>query len=297
MADWGTPPGLIDNEPRSDSPANDMRIAKLERRRRILEEQEKKKRRHQLGKIERNEVSSARRRDGGKTPLVNSSTEGAENHSRYAYDNPEAYNDANDTPSPTTSVKVVNVAQSPDTLDDTDSESLSDHDNTISSIPAMSQSHSQSSVSSRQQTPPTKAQPPSPQPPPPAAAAATVVQKEKKREKKSKRKQEQAQQQAAQEAAAPPPQRIEETPARAFGSDDEDELETAVIPDSHLVSVGNSMVISEKNMINILEFLCLAACGFDMVNLHLSTLKLFFGILTRPLSGNVLGLFCYEFNS
>lgn len=229
MADWGTPPGLIDNEPRSDSPANDMRIAKLERRRRILEEQEKKKRRHQLGKIERNEVSSARRRDG-KTPLVNASSEGHDNHSRYAYDNPEAYNDSNDTPPTSTSVKVVNVAQSPDTLEDTDSESLSDHDNTISSIPAKSQS--QSSISSRQQTPP-QAQAPSPQPPP---TYDHVVQKEKKREKKSKSRK-QAQQQEEVTPPKPSPQRIEETRAKAFGSDDEDDLETAVIPDSHVVCI------------------------------------------------------------
>lgn len=223
MADWGTPPGMIDNEPRSDSPANDMRMAKLERRRRILEEQEKKKRRHQLGKIERNEVSSARRRDG-KTPLVNNSgSDGPENHSRYAYDNPEAYNDSTDINA--TSVKVVNVAQSPDTLDDSD-ESLSDHDNAVSSIPVMS--NSQTSSSSRQTTPP-KAPSPQQQPQP--------TQEKKKREKRKSKKPER------QPSPTPVQQEqpvIEEQRARAFGSDDEDDLDSSVIPDSNQVRSNRS---------------------------------------------------------
>lgn len=221
MADWGTPPGLVDNEPRSDSPSNDMRTAQLERQRRLREQAEKKKRRHQLGKIERNEVSSARKRDG-KTPLVTTSMDVTEGVGRYAYDNPEAYNDSASEPfDNTTSVKVVNVAP-PDTIGDSDS-SLSEKD-IPKSLTAPSKSQSESSIQSARQS--------SPSPTPVAKQPAERQKKSKKRDK-SKRQE-----------AEPVKHHIDEQP-QAFGSDEEDGIET-VQPDPHTQVGLNKRVVCIK---------------------------------------------------
>lgn len=208
MSDWGTPPGLVDSETRSDSPSNDMRTAQLERQRKLREQAEKKKRRHQLGKIERNEVTSARKRDG-KTPLVSTSVDPSEPVSRYAYDNPEAYNDGpSETVDKTTSVKVVNVAPQTETLDISDS-SLSDNESSNHSLPAPAKSQSLNSIRSNRT--------PSPAQTPQQPVTQQRSKKPKKRESKSK-----PQEQAFAN------QRIEEQP-QSFESD-EDEMET-VLPD------------------------------------------------------------------
>lgn len=207
MSEWGTPPGLVDNETRSDSPSNDMRAAQLQRQRRLREQQEKKKMRHQLGKIERNDVSSGRKRDG-KTPLVVNSSDPSEGVSRYAYDNPEAYSDNVAEPVDSqTQVKVVNVAP-PDLQEESDPETPS-----LATVSAPTQSQSQSSLSSFNE-PGAGDQPIDPR----------AAKKERKREREARR-------QAAELAKL----KLEEE-AKNYGSDDEDELETAVIPESNAVN-------------------------------------------------------------
>lgn len=127
MAEWGTPPGMIDSEIRSESPANDLRTAQLEKRRQLMKQKEKKKRDQQLRPIGRNEVSSARRREG-KTPLVTETADPNELGSRYAYDGPESYNNdsyqVNNADNTKTRVHVVNVT--PDNHTQSDSSSLED---------------------------------------------------------------------------------------------------------------------------------------------------------------------------
>ena len=211
MSDWGTPPGLVDTEMRSDSPSNDMRSAQLERQRKLREQAEKKKRRHQLGKIERNEVTSARKRDG-KTPLVGTTSEQPETVSRYAYDNPQAYVDgSSEVVDDATNVRVVTVAPQADMTVESDTSSLSDPGSNQAQAFAAPKSASQASIHSERQSSPTLPQP--------AAAAPQQSKKSKKKEAKSRKQQEKLLAQ----------QRIEEQ-MKVIGSDDEDDVET-VEPD------------------------------------------------------------------
>lgn len=207
MADWGTPPGMIDNDIRSDSPSNDMRAAQLERRRQLLKQKEKKKRQQQLGPIGRNEISSGRRREA-KAPLVSDIADPNELGSRYAYDGPEAYNEhsyqVNNPDKSKTTVQIVNVA-TPDLEDYSGPESIEDADSAAVSTP-----------------------PPPPQlAPEPLPLPQETKRERKKKERAQERKQEKAEQQQQQQQQ----KMLSQSQPMSF-SDDEDDLETAVIPAS-----------------------------------------------------------------
>lgn len=200
MADWGTPPGMIDNDIRADSPSNDLRTAQLERRRQLLKQKEKKKRQQQLGPIGRNEISSARRREA-KAPLVSDIADPNELGSRYAYDGPEAYNEhsyqVNNPDKSKTTVQIVNVA-TPD-LDDSDTESIEDAVSTV-----------------------VISAPPPPQP------QAEPQQQETKRERKKKEKTQGRKQEPKVDERQ---QRRQQQQQQVTDSENEDDMETAVIPD------------------------------------------------------------------
>lgn len=194
MSDWGTPPGMIDNDVRAESPANDVREAQLAKRRQLLKEKERRKRQQQLGAIGRNEVSSGRRREG-KTPLVTEITDPNENSCRYAYDGPEAYNDESSYPRASsglsnTRIHMVNVAASTEVHSDADS---------MEDISAVADTYSS-----------------------PSSVPSAPLQQPQKLKKKNKEEKETRQRETKREKP-----KIEDTL-----SSDDDDLETAVIPDS-----------------------------------------------------------------